>query len=47
MCGDGNITECSSENCKDECRLLRGGLSANSMMTGEGGILSIRNVNFN
>lgn len=46
VCGTGQVSSCPSADCSNPCRILRGGFSSGSMVTGNAGTLSIRNVTF-
>lgn len=46
-CGNGvNVTCPAGNDCSVPCQILRGGFGATGMATGNGGVLSIRNVTF-
>jgi hypothetical protein len=46
VCGSGGVALCASGDCSNACRIFRGGFSGSSMVTGNAGVLSIRNVTF-
>lgn len=46
ICGTGQVVTCASTDCSNACRIFRGGFASSSMITGNAGTLSIRNVTF-
>lgn len=47
VCGNGQAVVCNTSDCSSACQIFKGGFSSGAMVTGNAGVLSIRNVTFN
>lgn len=46
VCGSGMVSVCPYADCSTHCQIFKGGFSSTAMLTGNAGVLSIRNVTF-